>query len=176
DESCQIQLIQLRLAYLESRTKNLEAQSQQLQSQNQALQSKITTLQSQNQAAQAQITQLNNKTQYMNVSTVDNGPGVVFEGANVYIRNGQGSTETNNGLGNLIVGYNENQHSKTRTGSHNLVIGTDNDYTSYGGMSAGKQNASSAPYALALGGTMNSAQAAYSATLSGMQNQAGGIL
>jgi hypothetical protein len=35
------------------------------------------------------------------------GNGVIFEGCNVHVRSGAGATETVNGLGNLIVGYNE---------------------------------------------------------------------
>lgn len=36
-----------------------------------------------------------------------NNPAVFFSGANVHINNGEGSTTTVNGAGNLIVGYNE---------------------------------------------------------------------
>jgi hypothetical protein len=55
---------------------------------------------------------------------IDGGPNeVVITGANLRIVNGQGSTETTNGLGNLIVGYNEPRDETgsfdVRTGSHN---------------------------------------------------------
>src|SRR5215510_10663472 len=50
---------------------------------------------------------------------------VVISGANLRIVNGLGSTETTNGLGNLIVGYNEPRgfEPDRRTGSHNVVVG-----------------------------------------------------
>jgi hypothetical protein len=48
---------------------------------------------------------------------------VVITGANLRIVNGLGNTATTNGLGNLIVGYNESRNSPdfpdVRTGSHN---------------------------------------------------------
>src|SRR5262249_16965477 len=66
---------------------------------------------------------------------VSGGPNeVVITGANLRIVNGLGSTETTNGLGNLIVGYNEERvppgctpHGPAicediRTGSHNVVV------------------------------------------------------
>jgi hypothetical protein len=56
---------------------------------------------------------------------------VVITGANLRIVNGLGATRTVNGLGNLIVGYNEERIASSfrpppanvRTGSHNVVGG-----------------------------------------------------
>jgi hypothetical protein len=55
---------------------------------------------------------------------------VVITGANLRIVNGLGATRTANGLGNLIVGYNEERIASSfrpptnmRTGSHNVVGG-----------------------------------------------------
>jgi hypothetical protein len=55
---------------------------------------------------------------------------VVITGANLRIVNGLGSTETTNGLGNLIVGYNEERGFglDKRTGSHNVVVGRENNF------------------------------------------------
>jgi hypothetical protein len=48
---------------------------------------------------------------------------VVITGANLRIINGLGSTATTNGLGNLIVGYNEPRDIvNVETGSHNVVV------------------------------------------------------
>jgi hypothetical protein len=60
---------------------------------------------------------------------------VVVTGANLRIVNGLGTTETTNGLGNLIVGYNELRSGgrNTRTGSHNVVVGEGNNFSSFGG-------------------------------------------
>ena len=55
-----------------------------------------------------------------------NGNDVYIDGANLHIRNGSGYTHVGiNGLGNLIVGYNELRAvGDDRTGSHNIVVGT----------------------------------------------------
>nr|NIR43631.1 hypothetical protein [Gemmatimonadota bacterium]NIU03663.1 hypothetical protein [Gammaproteobacteria bacterium]NIV22944.1 hypothetical protein [Gemmatimonadota bacterium]NIX84937.1 hypothetical protein [Gammaproteobacteria bacterium] len=69
------------------------------------------------------------------------GTLLTFSGMNVQVVDGSGDTDgAVNGLGNLIVGYNENGFSATRTGSHNLVVGYDHEYTSYAGLVAGQQN------------------------------------
>src|SRR5262245_41053418 len=54
-----------------------------------------------------------------------------LSGANFQTVNGTGSTDTINGLGNLIVGYNElgNPHGDNRTGSHNIVGGRKNTFS-----------------------------------------------
>ena len=75
--------------------------------------------------------------------TIDDlaGPHIIFTGANVHIRSGSGYTDdAPNGLGNLIVGYNENPWTYARTGSHNMVIGPEHGYSSYGGFVAGVRN------------------------------------
>src|SRR5207249_345749 len=55
------------------------------------------------------------------------GRDIVITGANLHIVNGRNDTDTVNGLGNLIVGYNELRTftgaTNTRTGSHNIVVG-----------------------------------------------------
>jgi hypothetical protein len=55
---------------------------------------------------------------------------VVISGANLRIVNGLGSTDTTNGVGNLIVGYNEPRQfdlPDIRTGSHNVVVGQEHN-------------------------------------------------
>jgi hypothetical protein len=54
---------------------------------------------------------------------------VVITGANLRIINGLGSTATTNGLGNLIVGYNEPRDIvNVETGSHNVVVGQKHNF------------------------------------------------
>jgi hypothetical protein len=88
-------------------------------------------------------------------------PEMVFSGVNVRIVNGMGSTETTNGCGNLIVGYNESRPAQAggdvRTGSHNIIVGRGNNYSSFGGLDAGIFNASLAAYASVSGGFLNTA-------------------
>ena len=92
------------------------------------------------------------------------GPHLIFEGVNVHVRSGSGSTDDGTiadptrpltGLGNLIIGYNERQLEPERGGSHNLVVGSSHTYTSYGGFLAGFGNATLAPHASVSGGSDN---------------------
>src|SRR4029434_14516 len=70
---------------------------------------------------------------------------LVITGANLRIVNGLGTTDTTNGLGNLIVGYNELRNNiccpplppDNRTGSHNIVVGKQHNFSSFGGLVVG---------------------------------------
>ncbi len=113
--------------------------------------------------------------QYVRVETEEinrlDGPHWIIEGANVHVRSGFGGTsdgcsltEPNcaslTGLGNLIVGYNENDslpgtRFHPRSGSHNLVVGANHAYTSFGGFVAGLENTISNAAATVSGGSSN---------------------
>jgi hypothetical protein len=101
-------------------------------------------------------------------------PVLTISGENVQIVNGAGSETTTNGLGNLILGYNDNPDQLERGGSHNLVVGDDNGYTSYGGIVAGYGNLISGIFASASGGNGNSATGDYSSISGGTDNTSGG--
>ena len=76
------------------------------------------------------------------------GTEIVVAGANVNVVSGSGATDADpNGLGNLVVGYNELDDEQPRTGSHNVVVGPFHAYSSYGGLLAGSRNSLSAPHA-----------------------------
>lgn len=75
--------------------------------------------------------------------------------SNLQVVNGTGSTQTMNGLGNLIVGYHEAPSINLRTGSHNLIMGEDHGYESYGGVIFGQHNTVRAPWSSILGGEDN---------------------
>ena len=96
------------------------------------------------------------------------GDEVIFEQCNVHIRNGGGKTDSAvNGLGNLILGYNEGSGANIkRTGSHNLIIGPEHAYTSFGGLVVGREHTISAPYASISGGRLNTASG-FAASVSG---------
>src|SRR5262245_16941036 len=93
------------------------------------------------------------------------GPHIIFTGVNVHVRSGSGSTDDAQsangqpvGLGNLIVGYNElNPTGGLRSGSHNIVGGSFNNFSSVGGLVVGVRNAVSGQYASVHGGDMNMA-------------------
>lgn len=91
-------------------------------------------------------------------------PTAEFAAINVQIVNGTGSEATLNGMGNLVVGYDENPGAQT--GSHNLLVGGSNAYTSYGGIDGGLGNRISGSYASALGGN-NSVASGYASTITG---------
>ncbi len=120
-----------------------------------------------------------------------NGRTTTFSGCNVYVQNGLGATNGNpnmpgesnnsvvNGVGNLIIGYNVSQAqfggTDVRTGSHNLILGDSNNYSSYGGLVAGAFNTISAPYATVTGGAFNTASFLDASVSGGAFNTAGGF-
>jgi hypothetical protein len=87
------------------------------------------------------------------------GNDIVIDGANLHIRSGSGATGgAVNGLGNLVIGYNESRgEGDIRSGSHNLVIGSQQNYSSFGGLVAGFRNAVSGAFASVTGGFGNTA-------------------
>ena len=106
-----------------------------------------------------------------------NGPHIIFSGANVHVRSGSGRTDDNNtptGLGNLIVGYDEQQtEAVSRTGSHNLIVGGQHSFTKYGGLAAGAANTLDGVSAFAAG-VRNVASGDFSSVTGGTGNFAGG--
>jgi len=105
-------------------------------------------------------------TQLANYVTIDPntinglpGPHIIFTGANLHVRNGQGGTYFGaNGVGNLIIGYNAVVVSgTTRSGSHNIVIGDAHSYPSMGGFVAGFGNGALGIATAVSGGEFNTA-------------------
>jgi hypothetical protein len=118
----------------------------------------------------SRVTALENKTQYMSVSGTD----VFFTGCNVHIRDGSGDTDGDvNGLGNLIVGYNELRGSgDDRSGSHNIVVGMRHNFSSYGGLVVGSFNTISDAFASVSGGGGNTANGPFASVSGGLLNTA----
>jgi hypothetical protein len=128
-------------------------------------------------------------------SGVGGKPTVQYSGANVQIVNGEGKTNSSNGAGNLVMGYDEHNHycepssfpppckpgeieftvPYTQTGSHNLLFGTADSFTSYGALIGGRSNEAAGPYASVLGGSGNTASGPESTTLGGAANKASGL-
>jgi hypothetical protein len=104
------------------------------------------------------------------------GTDVIFEGCNVHVQNGLGGTDTTNGLGNLIVGHNENfpppSKPAVRTGSHNLVVGPFHTFSSHGGLVAGRENTVSGTNASVTAGSLNKATAFAASVSGGRSNEA----
>jgi hypothetical protein len=118
------------------------------------------------------------------------GDDITIEGANLHIVNGLGATNgfpappsfdpsqtVVNGVGNLIVGYNESRGSygpDDRSGSHNLVVGSFQNFSSFGGLVAGQFSTISGPYASVSGGISNTASGYFSSVSGGEFNTASG--
>ena len=122
---------------------------------------------------------------HLSLVTLDDGQGgtvktIRITAANLQIINGLGTTQTTNGVGNLIVGYQENRTSSdwnpenNRTGSHNIVVGKKNNYSRFGGIVAGELNTISGNYSSVSGGTKNTAGNSYSSVSGGASNEAAG--
>ncbi|WP_116303762.1 hypothetical protein [Alkalilimnicola ehrlichii] len=125
------------------------------------------------------------------------GQTVRFSGVNLQLVNGQGSTATANGLGNLILGYNEARQGEPtcslgrrfnsaeadaeslcigaggtwavsfKQGSHNLVGGQGNAYSGYGGLVLGQNNAATGAFSAVAGGRNNIVAAEHSVIVGG---------
>jgi hypothetical protein len=113
---------------------------------------------------------------------------IFITGANLHIINGLGQTDCTdeqgnpipdcpNGLGNLIVGYNELRlfEPDTRSGSHNVVVGMQHNFSSVGGLVVGVFNEISGEFASITGGGVNTASGTRSAVHGGLGNAASGF-
>ena len=135
---------------------------------------------------------------YVETEEINNlaGPHWIIEGANVHVRSGSGETSDGcpsippddnlckslTGLGNLIVGYNGERPVRShgnaievRKGSHNLVVGDQHTYASFGGFVAGGSNLVFGAKASVLGGTSNRATGFASVISGGQGNVASGV-
>ena len=102
------------------------------------------------------------------------GTDLSITGVNVHILDGTGKTASPSGLGNLIIGYNKlgNSNGDIRTGSHNLVLGDQNNYASFGGLVAGQNNGISGLYSSVSGGDTNTANFSSASVSGGTGNTA----
>ena len=98
-------------------------------------------------------------------------PTIKFSGANVQVVSGAAKEAEINGLGNLIVGNDE--EPGTQTGSDNLVLGTvKQSFTSTGGFLAGWHDTVSGSNASVSGGEFNVASGVRSSVSGGYDNAA----
>jgi hypothetical protein len=107
------------------------------------------------------------------------GPHVIFSGVNVHIRSGHfsGNSYTQNGRGNLVLGYNEPSDSAfppERGGSHNVVVGPNHRYNFGVGLVVGGSSRLGSDGASVSGGFMNTASGLFSSAGAGLRNEASG--
>jgi hypothetical protein len=103
-------------------------------------------------------------------SGVGGKPTIQFSGVNVQVVDGEGTTQEINGTGNLIIGYDEHTAGEKQTGSHNFIVGEDQEFTSFGGIVGGIENAITGREAFAVG-ARNTAGGYYTSVL-GYENSA----
>jgi hypothetical protein len=119
------------------------------------------------------------------VNFVESGVGgkttIQFSGINVQVVNGAGKTASRNGKGNLVIGYDENPGIRraggepgVQTGSHNLILGEEQEFTGYAGTLAGIVNSIRAPFASVSGGERNTASGESASVSGGVDNVASG--
>jgi hypothetical protein len=173
-----VQQLAADLAALTARVTTLEATVT-------SLRATVTSQATQIGSLQNNVSDLQSKLQFVTVS----GTEMYITGANLNIRNGLGATNGNpgapgsldptriavNGLGNLIVGYNEDFLGKARNGSHNLVVGPFHAYSSAGGLVVGAENQISGLYASVSGGRTNTASELFASFSGGLNNTASGF-
>ena len=201
--------LQRQVATMQTRNTALSTQLAQLKTQVAALQNQsdqIAALRAQVAAVQSQsnaLKPLASLAPYvrLDLSTINGviGPHVIFEGVNVHVRSGMGpvtdvieaysfnaasgtygTTLYTNGLGNLIIGYDELPCAARgcpalparREGSHNLVVGIGHQFSDLGALLAGVNSVSGAPSANVLGGWNNQALSMTASILGGEVNQA----
>jgi len=142
----------------------------------QMMQAQITALQSQ--VASLEASAVPGLGDYVSVD--DSAHTVLVSGANLQVVNGapsaDGYSNTTNGKGNLILGYNSQGVDTTfaRTGSHCLVMGRANDYNGIYSIVQGLESSVNGNYSAAIAGYQNVIFANSSAIVGGVVNQIAG--
>jgi hypothetical protein len=200
----QMRELQRQLAGLQSTVKSLRAQLAAETAARQSLQAGMDSLKSQLAGIQSDVRSLRGNSildlnGYITLDHSSGYPTALFQGINVQVVNGTGTTHSANGLGNLIVGYNRPRAARPicslgyyvtasdcrakggiwarshKSGSHNFVGGDFNSYSGWGGVVLGIENAISAPYANVTGGALNVASGDLSSVGGGSSNSATGM-
>ncbi|HEY0792000.1 MAG TPA: hypothetical protein VGD78_13125 [Chthoniobacterales bacterium] len=177
----QVAALKTQVSSLEEAVAALQVQLNRLQTRNDTLQAQVTKLQSNNALALGPFVRVD----YNQKAGVE-GPNLIFSGVNIHLVSGSGATDDGGnprGLGNLIIGYNEDPGSRgvslepgDRGGSHNLVIGRYHRFSraAFGGFVAGEFNTIQNEGASVTGGGNNTASGGFSMVSGGFQNIARG--
>jgi FtsZ-binding cell division protein ZapB len=192
----EIEALEAKVSSLEQSVSALQSQIGNLETSNTTLQDEVSWLQTQLAAVQSNRALLLGP-----FVTVDPnpeigviGPNIIFSGANIHIVSGSGATNDKGqptGLGNLIIGYDEDPKDYftgapgggiplspgDRGGSHNLVIGIANRFTraAFGGLVTGKLNTISNGGTTVSGGELNIASGFGASVSGGTRNTASGF-
>src|SRR5262245_56824761 len=199
-----MEALQKRLEALEQQTQELKHQAQELKHHTQAVERRLrwwrrmacglglvgvlalplTSVRAQEgQSATTELRRLARRVEDLESKLVHitSGPNdVTITGANLRIVNGLGATDTANGVGNLIVGYNEERSPECpfqpcineRTGSHNVIVGRAHNFTSFGGLVVAQFNTISGQWASVSGGFGHTVSGVNASVGGGTQNTA----
>jgi uncharacterized coiled-coil protein SlyX len=170
---------------LEKRVSKLEAKILAQQKKLQEAYNTISNLQAELNSLNADLSTFRKLKEYVRLvpGTMEGvrGPNLIFEGVNVHIRNKRSSTTVVDGLGNLIIGYDEIGDeaglfypSPVRNGSHNLVVGSGHSFSSAGGFVGGYRNTIRGSFSTVAGGFLNEANGEHSSVSGGLLNVATG--
>jgi hypothetical protein len=172
---------------LQSLAAQVATLTQTVQTETQTVQTLTQTVQGlQSQLASANAQNAFALGQFVTVDTKDtiNGlkpPHIIFSGGNLHVQSGSGKTLDDTGLGNLVVGYDEDSVclavkaatiDANRGGSHNLIAGDCHQFTNSAGFIAGFDNTVANNYASVSGGSQNQATAVFSTVCGGAANVA----
>lgn len=146
---------------LSGRVQSLEGEHARLDGEVSALQSKVAAL-------EEKLSKISYEPKGLNGL-----PTIKISGANLQVVNGTGAIQNVNGLGNVIIGYDEHAADIKQTGSHNLVLGDRQTFTSWGGLLAGSKNSVTAPLGVSFG-FANDVKAKWATITGGYFNVAGG--
>ena len=200
DNHSKIQNLEILVQQLKQQNQQLQQQVQQLQQQIVQLKNKVQSIEDSNIMAVNEYIQVTTPDPDANIGVL-----ITFSGVNLQIVNGTGKMDQVNGLGNLIIGYNSPRQDTNinftdtcsfgqywndpanctanggvwgknfKTGSHNLIVGDKNAYSSYGGIVAGFGNVISRKFAVVMGGLNNISTGQYSSISGGGYNTASGM-
>jgi hypothetical protein len=185
----QITTLAINIENLTSRVDSQQLENGEMRVEIDTLQASVDILESDSVSGSSAILSITNDRQ-------DN-PAALFNWVNLHVNNSLGSTNTVNGLGNLIIGRDERSSSTTemcsigefdnqtdcevssglwsivhKSGSHNLVIGPENNYSQSGSIVAGFRNNILARSSSTIGGARNTARVDISSISGGRDREA----
>jgi len=139
---------------------------------------------------------------YLSYAEFNGYPTAEFSGVNIQVNDGSNNTVGFvNGLGNIIIGYNEDSSialefcsdpqftaeipcgiagetwaKNIHRGSHNLILGRGNSYDDYGSIISGENNVVNGTNTSIISGALNNVSGSYAITVGGNKNIASGII
>jgi len=171
-----------------------------------ALETKSAALEAANAVLAAKVAALETLLSSASLQKVNGNLTLRFSGVNLQVVNGLDVTDTVNGTGNIILGYDEVRVGggavcsigadaldapittagdcavaggtfaiSHKSGSHNLVVGAENNYSAAGGAVVGLRNTINNQFSSVTGGSANTAAGRQSSVSGGFDNLANGL-